>query len=103
MTCNGDITVYHYNEETETYKKSYFPRVFKGHTEKLISEKGGVSSSDIARVRIPTKLDIGIEKNDYVYFGSSDAQTPDKEKCLKVMAIRDNRFGANPHWRIDLE
>lgn len=103
MTCNGDITVYHYDEENETYRKSYFPEVFKGHTEKLISEKGGIASGNIARVRIPTDEDILIEKNDYVYFGKSDAQTPDKEKCLRVMAIRDNRFGANPHWRIDFE
>ncbi len=103
MTCNGDITVYHYDEETETYIRSYFPEVFKGYTEKLTSEKGGVSSSDIARVRIPTEQDVLIEKNDYVYFGSSDAPSPDKDKCLKVMAIRDNRFGVNPHWRLDLE
>ncbi len=103
MTTNGDITVFHYDELSETYTKTYFPEVFRGHTEQIVSEKGGFAKSDIARVRIPTKDDVQVFENDYVFFGKAEGRVPDKEKCLRVMAVRDNRFGANPHWRIDLK
>lgn len=103
MTCNGEITVYHCDEENGTYARYYFPEVFIGYTGKLISEKGGVSSGDIARIRIPTPDDISFGKGDYVFFGKSLSEKPEKEKCLRIAAVRDNRFGANPHWRLDLE
>lgn len=103
MTCNASITVYHLNEENDTYEKRIFPEVFRTYTERVLGEKGGFARSDISRVRIPTSEDISVFVGDYVFFGNSQSDVPDKEICLKVMGVRDNRQGANPHWRLDLE
>lgn len=103
MICNGDMTVWHFDEDAEIYSRQYFPNVFKSFSKSIVSGKAEISRSDHARVRIPTASDIGIYEHDLVRFGCFTDEHPDKTACLKVMTVRDNRFGANPHWRIDLE
>ena len=102
MTTNGDITIFHYDEASESYTRSYFPEVFRGHTVQIASEKGGFAHSDIARIRIPTEEEITVSVGDYVFFGKASEDAPEKEKCVRVMGFRDNRFGVLPHWRIDM-
>ena len=102
ISANGSITIYHYDEETETYIIAQYPTASIYHGSKTIPQDGNLISQGFCKIRIPTSEKINISTNDYVYLGITDEEL-DKSKCLKVMAFGDNRRGSSQmhHWRIE--
>ena len=87
MTANSGVTIYHFSPDNG-YVRSFFEKasVFK--------------TSDLIKIRIPTRLYTHLACGDYVFLGKSDNIVPQKEKCFMIKEYSDNRRGVNPHWRI---
>ena len=48
------------------------------------------------------EIDIIAENGDYILIGKGGTEF-DREKCLMITAISDNRRGSLPHWRLECE
>lgn len=103
MTVNGSVTVWHYDENNETYARTVFEKCWVRHVDKSTREKDGTSISAALTVRIPISDEIGIYKGDYIRIGVSDGDTPIRGQDFTVCEIADNRNGINKHWRLSCE
>lgn len=98
----NDIVLYHYDEEREQYvpwrlRASIYGRVA------VAAENGGNKNASKHFLRIPTLEAVDIATGDYIYFGTSEAESPERSACVRVCEYSDNRRGANPHWRVVCE
>lgn len=102
ISVNGSVTIYHYDEESESYTLAQYPEASIYHTTKTATQDGNFISQGFCKIRIPTVKQIDISTNDYIYLGITDKEL-DKSKCLKVAAFGDNRRGSKQmhHWRIE--
>lgn len=103
MRTNCAITLFHFNEDTETFDTFYFPKVYAYSKEK-ISKNGikqrGFYLSNSAIIRIPCKKEIDVSLGDYVAMGKSNKKVPDRANDLKIIEICDNRRSSAPHIRL---
>lgn len=99
MLTNADMTVYHYDEDAETYVR--FP-VYGVHWYEQTGtedEKGGF----LPGCRVTVRMSSGepVSAGDYVCRGISFSESPDKKQCFKVMSITDNRESRHlPHRKL---
>lgn len=103
MKTNCGITLFHYNEDTEAFEETYFPKAYAYFKEKL--SKSGIKQrgfylSNSCIIRIPGKKEIDISLGDYVAMGKSYRKAPDRAEDLKIIEICDNRHSGSPHIRI---
>ena len=103
MKHDNTITIWHYEDDFESPLRKVFLNVCKSHTKK-ISKNGikqkGFYMGDSSNIRIFTVEEIGITPGDYLMEGVCLSTYPDRENGQKVVEVRDNRIGANPHWHI---
>lgn len=100
MTTNAEITLYHYNADTEAYTvKQYEASLHK--TVRAVPDESGFRYDDVYQIRIPTTDPIPINTGDYIRFGIVTDARPDKASCVKIAGFSDDRRGMNPHWRIE--
>jgi len=100
MTTNGCVTIYAYDEESGEYTSAVYPAsVFRRTND---GENSGIRREGECTVRIPTSDAVTVTLGDLVYIGIGERE-PDKDKCLTVVGITDNRRGsANMrHWRLE--
>ena len=102
MNHNYTVTVWHFAEDEVPMRK-----VFKNACRKTVHKlsKNGIKqkgfyTGDSSYVRIFTNEDIGVIPGDYLLDGESYTDFPGMESSQKIIEVRDNRRGANPHWHI---
>lgn len=102
ISRNGDITIYHYDADTEEYTGTVYRGVsIYRSTITAFSDRGdGFVNSSSCRIRIETGADIAVSTDDYVFMGIGRGSF-DKARCMKVTNFADNRRGSLGHWRID--
>ena len=103
MSRNNAITIWHYADDLETSSRKVFFNASIIHTQK-ISKNGikqkGFYMGDSFDIRIFTAEEIDAVIGDYLMYGVQMNDSPDREKSHKIIEVRDNRRGTNPHWRI---
>lgn len=62
-------------------------------------ESGGSRRRDGGSIRLMTVTEAGVRPGDYASFDMK-REVPDKERDYAVTAVRDNRRGGLPHWRL---
>lgn len=102
MITNKKITIYHFDEEKDGYAPVWQGKAHVYLKRQIASSKSGIEPSNTATIRIPIKAELKIENGDYVYVGKGHREF-EKEKCLAVTGVSDNRRGGLPHWRVDCE
>ena len=100
MTTNTQITLYHYDEERESYTVKHYPASLHKAVKSTPAENG-FCYSDTYKIRVPTTEEIPVSTGDYIRFGVFSDTRPDKTACVKVAGFSDDRRGLNPHWRIE--
>lgn len=100
MITNADITLYHYDEEEEIWLKQEYRRASFYSSTNVAVDKAGLSSADVAKIRIPTRDTIAIANGDKIMRGVSLENIPDREKSVTVIGWSDNRRGNLPHWKV---
>lgn len=106
MTTNADITVWHYNEEKETYSRSVFEHVSMHSVKKSVASlnaRSGMRRNNSCKIRIPVTKNINVYIGDYIRRGIHAGNIPDRFSDMRVTEIADNRRGGIPHWRISCE
>lgn len=98
MILNKRISIYRYNDYENNYERIFFGDVSLYNEFKIGAENGGVNSDNIFKIRIPTEKALDICLNDYIIFGDEPFC---REFAVKIIALSDNRRGANPHYRIN--
>lgn len=94
------IRIFRYRREKGEYSFSDYEGTFY-MKERLRTEDGGVKRCWEGSVRIMTDEDIDARPGDYIsLYGDSE---PNKGRDYMITAIRDNRRGGLPHWRIVME
>lgn len=101
MLTNAAITIYHLDDDEEGYTRAQYPRVSLHQNTKAAAAHNGMVYDSLYKIRIPTEGYVGVDIGDYVYFGLTDAASPDKSACHTVVGFSDNRRGSQPHWRIE--
>lgn len=103
MKHDYTVTIWHFDENADTPVRKVFSDVCISHTQK-ISKNGikqkGFYVGDSFDMRIFSVEEIGVTPGDYIMDGECLSVYPDREKGQKIIEVRDNRIGANPHWRI---
>ncbi len=103
MKRDYTVTVWHFADDYEAPERKVFKNSCKKTVHKLskngIKQKG-FYMGDSSDVRIFTNKDIGIIPGDYLSEGENCNEYPDRETSQKIIEVRDNRRGVNPHWRI---
>lgn len=69
--------------------------------ERIRTEDGGVIRCVEGSVRIMTNENLNISPGDYLSMSKNSA--PNKAEDWLITAVRDNRRGSRPHWRIIME
>ncbi len=103
MTTNAKVTLWHFDKNTESFRRAVFENVYVSRKEKISKNRikqRGFYSEDNCKIRIPTQENIEAAVGDYVYIGESSSEIPDRSMALKLVEISDNRRGASPHWRL---
>lgn len=106
MTTNASITVWHYDEKKETYKRSIFENVSLHNVKRISSahnSRSGMSRKYDCKIRIPAAFSAPIFVKDYVRIGIHYDNSPDRCADMKVTEIADNCRGGVPHRRITCE
>lgn len=99
---NKIVTIWHF-AGYDTPNRKIFKNVCVDSVKKIekngIKQKGFFDGST-ATVRIFETEEIGVIPGDYLYIGKKLDAMPDDEDCLKITEVKDNRRGAEKHWRI---
>lgn len=69
--------------------------------ERIRTEDGGAKRCYEGSVRIMTEADLDISPGDYMSLKKNEK--PEKGEDWLITAVRDNRRGGLPHWRIIME
>lgn len=103
MIAESLVTVWHFDEDGQVPNRRVFKGVHLDGSEKIskngIKQRGFFDAKSYV-VRIPTTENMGIIPEDYLAIGEISDEFPDAEKTLKIMEVKDNRRGGQPHWRI---
>ena len=103
MKNNYLVTIWHYNEESDIPVRKTFNGAVDNSSKKItkngIKQKGFYFGDNMS-IRIFTEEEIEVAPGDYACQGDCGFAYPDRENSQKIVEVRDNRRGANPHWRI---
>lgn len=103
MKAESAVTFWHFSDNADVpqrrvYKNAYIDSVNR------ISKNGirqkGFFDAKSCTVRIPLAEEFVILPGDYMTIGEDTAEFFDVENSLKIMEVKDNRRGSNPHWKI---
>ena len=92
------VRIYVYDRETGRYR-------FRDHLctaaleDAQLPENGGAYPRDAGSIRIFTRSGEGLRPGCYASF-DLERESPDKGEDYFVTAVRDNRRGGLPHWRL---
>ena len=100
MLTNSSATLYHYDEEKESWIRSYFPCAFIYRSVSSSQNPTAFSPENHAVIRIPNYAKTKIALGDYVLIGKGAEDIPSSSLCLKVTAFCVNTFGTTPHLKI---
>ncbi len=100
MRYDGTVTVYHYDEATESYSRCVYSGCSVHTVLKAVPSENGARYDNLCTVRIPADDVLPIGLGDYVFDGVG-ADGPDKRSCRTVVRVCDNRRGILRHWRLD--
>ncbi len=102
--CNT-ITLYHQNEDCETYQRAVIGGVSVFYRDGTSQSKDGETSACAAVIRILCADDINIHPGDWVVFGVCKEEIPDCNIRRRIRQVTDNRRGPKIlwHWRLDVE
>lgn len=98
MILNKSVSIYRYNDYENNYERIFFGEVSLYNEFKTGAENGGLTAGNILKIRIPTENMLDIRLSDHIILGDMPFC---REKALKIIAVSDNRRGANPHYRIN--
>ncbi|MBE7012198.1 MAG: hypothetical protein E7415_05945 [Ruminococcaceae bacterium] len=100
MLTNSSAVLYHYNEKSENWVRTFFPCAFVFRSTDSSVSSGNLSQSNRAVIRIPDYAKTDISIGDYLLIGKSNSTEPDSSLCFKVTAFSKNTFGSSPHLKI---
>lgn len=92
------VRIFSYVRETGKYEYSDYSctaAIENGQA----SEDGGAYRKDGGSIRLLTRAEIRVRPGDYASFDTA-RDIPDKDADYIVTAVRDNRRGGLPHWRL---
>ena len=92
------VRIFSYVRETGGYEFSDYPCT-AAIEDGQATEPGGDYRKNAGSVRIMTRAEIKAKPGDYAAFGV-DRESPDKSEDYLITAVRDNRRGGLPHWRL---
>lgn len=100
MLTNGCAALYHYNDETKSWKRSFFPcaSIYRRFGSNTLTAT--FSPNNYCIIRIPDHANADIAIGDYIYIGNPSQNEPDISACLKVTAFCRNCRGSSPHLKI---
>ena len=102
MKCDQVVTIWHF-DNPEIKNRMVFKNVCLEYTRKI--DKNGIKqkgffNADNAIVRIFTEEDIYVLPGDYLFIGENFDEFPPADSGLKIIEVKDNRYGGQKHWRI---
>lgn len=100
MLTNSSAVLYHYDQKTDEWTRSFFPCAFVFRSSSSSVSAADFSSENRAVIRIPHYAKADISIGDYVLIGKSLDSEPDTSLCFKVTAFSKNTFGTSPHLKI---
>ena len=127
MTTNSAITIFNKDNTNNGYVRTVCPQAWVHLRQAISSDHGGVVDDGDTVIRIPLSSGnlracgtksyasgatanratdetdaevLAVHLGDYVYLGETNEVYPPKDKCLKVVALRRNFCGANPHIKL---
>lgn len=89
IRINADITIYRYDEDAEKWHRFTVQGVHWYDAAGESAEKAGFSENEKAIVRVFGSEEISC--GDYIRRGSFFSENPDKNACLRVISVTDNR------------
>ena len=92
------VRIYSYVRETGEYKLSDYPCTAAMEYGQA-AEEGGVYRKNGGSIRLMTRSEVDVKPGDYASF-DMQREAPDKDTDYLVTAVRDNRRGGLPHWRL---
>ena len=92
------VRIFSYSRETGVYEFSDYPCT-AALEDGQAAEPGGDYRKTAGSVRIMTRTEIKAKPGDYAAF-NTDRESPDKGEDYLITAVRDNRRGGLPHWRL---
>lgn len=100
MLINSSAVLYHYDEKSQNWIRSFFPcaYIFRSATSSVSSAE--FSFSNRAVIRIPDYAKTDISVGDYVLIGNDGLKEPDPSLCFRVTGFSKNTFGTAPHLKI---
>ena len=103
MQTNGYVTLYRFDPSAGEYSSvgSFSAWIYK--QERTRAEMGGVYTRSVFDVRLPLDAVKEICVNDLVRFEKCTTAPPELDKCYRIAAVTENKFGAFPHWHFEAE
>ncbi len=100
MLTNSCAVLYHYDEKSQNWSRSFFPCAYVFRSAESSVSPAEFSISNRAVIRIPDHAKTDISVGDYVLIGKSDSLEPDTSLCFRVTGFSKNTFGTAPHLKI---
>lgn len=92
------VRIYGYDRGSGTYRHSDF-FCTAALEEGQAPESGGAYRHCGGSIRLMTRAEAVVRPGDYASF-DFERERPDKERDYMITAVRDNRRGGLPHWRL---
>ncbi len=91
------VRIFSYDVESGEYTFRDF-RASAWIEDGIVTESGGARRRCEGTVRLMTQEEAGVRPGDYasLYFD----EKPDKNRDFQITAVRDNRRGGLPHWKL---
>ena len=100
MLTNSSAVLYHYDEKTQSWCRSFFPCAYIFRFAESSVSSAEFSVSNRAVIRIPDNAKTDISVGDYILIGKSTSSEPDTSICFRVTGFSKNTFGTAPHLKI---
>ena len=92
------VRIYSYVRETGEYRFSDY-HCTAAMEDGQAAEEGGAYRKNGGSIRLMTRSEVDVKPGDYASF-DMQREVPDKDADYLVTAVRDNRRGGLPHWRL---
>lgn len=99
ICCDKCITVFSFNGRA--YDKTFFENVSVFGKNGIKRSDSGFEEENFFKIRIPGDKEISVTPGDRVVFSKTDVF--DAENAYTVMSIKDNRYGANKHFLLEVK
>lgn len=103
MRADITITIWHFEDDLHSPVRTVYKGVHLDYTRKILKngiKQKGFYDGDCCVARIPIKKEIGVVPGDYLTVEESDEEMPNPDNSMKIIEVKDNRRGGQPHWKI---